>query len=433
MWEGILSAIDCCDQKLLSYYLKREPALVFEHNYQNETLLHFAARKPDASLTAELLKFGAKADIQDEFGWTPLHEAAAGNNEAVARLLIESHINLNILSRKSESSLMVAAKRNATGIMARLLTAGAKKQLTNRKGDTALHIAVNKGNLEATKVLLLAGAKTSVRNLEGYAPLHLAAIRGNLRCAELLLEFGADPDQPDHKGRSFLDIAGIFGKTIFIQLLKNQENHGKNEKTKVITLDKTTTLQEFYSDSTDQPGKKLRSTAENLINGLFWGHLTPVERINAGKILEVSLWFIVFPMLVYCLYQSFNLGYLPAIVSFSRSSDSLTLQHILNTGLIFLLSYSLITTEKGTFSLLHFFKDLRESIHFRVLHLSVIEILFSHHIPMNTDFVGNFITFWFWFVMLYSLSYMFWWTNIHMSSGNDMNEEVNNGQLAVQE
>jgi ankyrin repeat protein len=60
------------------------------------TPLHQAAAEGNASRTRELLKARADPNTQDDNGWTPLHFAAQAESAAVAELLIAAGGNLEI-------------------------------------------------------------------------------------------------------------------------------------------------------------------------------------------------------------------------------------------------------------------------------------------------------------------------------------------------
>lgn len=420
MWNRILYAIEKSDSRLLRFYLRRNPDLVFEQNYQNETLLHFAARLSSPEIITELIKHGARTDVQDEFGWTPLHEACNSCNEEAVLLMLQTGTNPNIFSRKQETPLHLAARKNATGIMVRLINAGAKKQLLNRRGDTPLHLAAAMGLKEASEVLLLAKANPSLRNLDGYAPLHLAATKGHLKCATILLQYGADPDQPDHKGRSFLDIAGIFGKTLFVKQIASSKQKSQTSS----SVNPSDQLAKFQVSEPVSPVNRARSYFQALIDGLIWGHASFSRSRPIMRLTELLLWFVVFPMLIYALFQSFYSGMLPPLIRLNHVNFGGLIQHGLSTILVFMLSYFLISTEIETVSVLHFFKDLREAIHFRVLHFLLIDLAFCHDLSFNLNLLGNFLIFWTIFLLLYVLSYLFWWTDVYLKEAMDSEFEA---------
>lgn len=129
MWERILSAIEVSDNQLVGFYLNTEAALVYEQNARNETLLHYAARYSDAGTITEFLMRGARPDVADDFGWTPLHEACRSGNEDAVTLFINTGINLNFVNQRRESPLHIAARHNFPRLAARLAEAGAEKNL----------------------------------------------------------------------------------------------------------------------------------------------------------------------------------------------------------------------------------------------------------------------------------------------------------------
>lgn len=412
MWEKMLYAIENSDSQLLKFYLNKFRAAVFERNYQDETLLHFAARAKDAVAVAELMAYGARADLQDSFGWTPLHEACNSGNEEAVILFLNSGINPNIRSRKLETPLHVATRRNSTSIMARLIGHGAKIHATNRNGDTALHIAAAKGFDKALELLLANHAKTNLRNLEGYAPLHLTAIKGHLKSAQILLKYGANPEQPDQKGRSYLDTAGIFGKKVFIDSMAARIDPEKISKD--FSEDRGELLDKYITHAPENSSKQeIRKSARLMIKGLVWGHKTEANNRKHYRLAELAMWFFIFPLLIFILFQSFRVGIVQPIVSFN---DANIMQHVFNTAIILLISFLMISSENETISILHFFKDLRESIFFRVLHLIIIDMAFCYELPLKMTFGNGFLLFWTGFVTLYIFSYSIWWLDIHLKN-----------------
>ena len=121
---------------------------------------------------------GADLNLQDEFGWTPLHRAAGSNkNPEIIKALVER---------------------------------GADPKAQDKHGFTPLHMAA--GGNENPKViaaLLEAGADLNAPEpARGQTPLHLAADSNfNPAIVALLLEAGADPRVQDNEGRTPLDLA----------------------------------------------------------------------------------------------------------------------------------------------------------------------------------------------------------------------------------
>ncbi|MBU1109601.1 MAG: ankyrin repeat domain-containing protein [Candidatus Riflebacteria bacterium] len=431
MWDRITSAIEGSDSKLLRFYLEQEPELIYEQNYHEETLLHHAAKNGDPTTIAELLKCGARADTPDDFGWTPMHEACKSRNEAAVALFIESGISLNLETNRQETPLHIAARHNACAIMARLLEVGAHPDVINKNGNTPLHLAAQKGFARAAEILLTAGANTRIRNVLGLTALHMTAIKGHFRCADALLINQANPHQLDDSGKTFLDIAEVCGKQEYINYIKVllEELEKQNRAAipgKVDTLVKKPALTDFYDNQALQPKNQFASCCKRIVNDLISGHGSHSYSSTLARGLESTLWFVVFPLLMFLLWKGFATGALPSIIALNLSVGNLVsaefMQAFANSLIVFIGSFLMVTTESESISPLHFFKDLREAVHFRVAHLLLIELFFYDKMNVNAAIVKDFAIFWAWFVMLYVLSYLIWWASVHTDTATATGE-----------
>jgi ankyrin repeat protein len=121
-----------------------------------------AAASGNLSKTKALLK--ANPDLvfsKDQYGYTPLHEAA-------------------FMGRKDEAELLLAN--------------GADVNATNNFFETPLHVAASQGHKDAAEVLLASNADVNAKNNFGTTPLHLAACMGHKDVSELLLAHRAEVD-----------------------------------------------------------------------------------------------------------------------------------------------------------------------------------------------------------------------------------------------
>ena len=143
----------------------------------------------DREIVELLLENGANPNQQDRHGSTPLHFAAASNQETLARLLI--------------------AKR-------------ADPDAKDEQGATPLHVCVQYGHdLSLCRLLLDAGADVNARDQWKDTPLHLAAEHGSEEVVSLLIAQGADlraknhldeipfVEARDEKIRAMLDVHGV--------------------------------------------------------------------------------------------------------------------------------------------------------------------------------------------------------------------------------
>lgn len=435
MWESIIGAIEGSDSQLVKFYLLQDPNLVYEQNYQNETLLHFAAKIGDPLTVNELISRGARADIPDAFGWTPLHEAVNSGREDIVALFITTGISLNPKTSKQETPLHSAARKNYHAIMARLLDGCAHKNPANKFGNTPLHLAAQFGFTRSVEVLLAAGANVNARNLEGSSPLHLAAIRGHTKCADLLLRNKANPEQLDKSNRTFFDIAEIFGNRLFIEFLlatiaEVKELNSTDGKIANEVLQCKSSLSEYFTD--EHPGllikkEKDKVYIENFFRDFIFGSGTG-RSSQLAKGIGVLLWFVIFPLLLFILWHGFSSNALSPIINIDLPAYNEIytnfIQTAINTLIVIMISYLFVSTDKAAISQLHFFKNLRESVPFRILHLAMLETYFFRNLVFNPEMARHFFIFWAWFFALYSFSFLIWWADTHYSESEEKKEDL---------
>lgn len=123
-----------------------QPAIDLEAQAMNgNTALMMAAFKNNRRAAEALLARGAKVNRS---GWTPLHYAAAGGSEDIARLLIARKAKLDAPSPRASGAytpLMMAAREAQPGMVRLLLEQGANPALKNTEGLNAAQIAERAG------------------------------------------------------------------------------------------------------------------------------------------------------------------------------------------------------------------------------------------------------------------------------------------------
>jgi hypothetical protein len=67
---------------------------------------------------------------------------------------------------------------------------------------------------------------------------------------------------------------------------------------------------------------------------------------------------------------------------------------------------------------------MRETVHFRVTHLLLIEVFFIGKLIVDAAFFTEFVIFWGWFLVLYVASYLAWWANTHTFTPTVENTEA---------
>ena len=201
-------------------------------NVRNEfgsTPVAQAAGIGDARMVQMLLDAGAEPEGVNPDGQTALMLAIRTGETAVVRTLIEAGANVNTVERfRSQTPLMwaAAAPRNEGEIVRLLLAAGADvtpraqyndwpSQITAEPraqyrpvgGLTPLLYAARGGCYECVDALILAGTSVDRPTPEGVTALMLALDNDHNEVAKLLLDRGANPDLWDWWGRTALYIA----------------------------------------------------------------------------------------------------------------------------------------------------------------------------------------------------------------------------------
>ncbi|XP_030631447.1 ankyrin repeat domain-containing protein 61-like [Chanos chanos] len=146
------------------------------------TALHLAVRFRALSAVAILGSHGAKINVSDKFGGTPLHIAAGVLNTKITSCLIEMGADVNMVVRHTGNSALHLA-----------VYAASRKLYGTLDAD-----------LECISVLLERGASVDALNKEGHTALHEACHSGAETIVNLLLKHGADINKLTTSGESCL-------------------------------------------------------------------------------------------------------------------------------------------------------------------------------------------------------------------------------------
>lgn len=166
-----------------------------------------------------LLSHGAKVDVADRLGQTPLHLAPTGE---IADLLLRKGINVNARSANGMTALFLAAVNGRADVVEVLLKKGSDPNARRADGATALHRAAAKGGKDVVELLLKHGANANAIMREDVTPLHLASTS---EVVNLLLKNGADVNARSADGATALHLAAGNGMKSVVELLLK---HGAN-------------------------------------------------------------------------------------------------------------------------------------------------------------------------------------------------------------
>jgi len=174
---------------MLSCYYKKPDVTALLLKYVDEISLFEASAVGKFDVVAHLLYTHPDAvnDYADD-GFTPLGLACYFGQFEVARYLVLKGADVNLPSDNGFRVFPIhsAAAGNYNEIARMLIDAGANVNVKQQAGATPLHSAAQNGNLELLIMLLENGADTEVRMEGGKLPADLAREKGFTEISEIL-------------------------------------------------------------------------------------------------------------------------------------------------------------------------------------------------------------------------------------------------------
>jgi ankyrin repeat protein len=185
------------------------------------TALLWATYNVDRELVHALLKKGAKANVTNHFGASPLAEAAKLGDIELLGALLDAGADPDSANQDGQTALMLASSVGAPKQVAELLIRhGANVNAVEAfRGQTALMWAAAGNHPDLVEVLVAHGASVNVRakfddwprqmtsepraqfrQTGGLTALLYAARSGCYRCAVAIVNAGADVNQPNPDG-----------------------------------------------------------------------------------------------------------------------------------------------------------------------------------------------------------------------------------------
>ena len=139
-------------------------------NWNQTPLIYAAAYTKDARHAQILIDAGANADIRDLDGMVALDWAAVSNNRAVAKVLVESNVDMANVDKQGNTTLTHAIRANRHEVLEELLsTVDFRESFTtlpsNVKGNT-LAVAAKYADLATLRQLLAAGFEPSEADVD---------------------------------------------------------------------------------------------------------------------------------------------------------------------------------------------------------------------------------------------------------------------------
>jgi hypothetical protein len=184
-----------------------------------------AIKRDDAGVIQQLLNRGFDPDTPDPSGEHGLLIALREPSPKVANVLIAwPKTNLNRLSEKGESPLMLAAINGQVELARKMI---AKDADVNKTGWTPLHYAASSGAIEMIKLLLEHHAFIDAESPNLTTPLMMAAMYGTAEAVKLLLDEGADASLRNQQGLTAMQFAQQASRRELAELLGRSARVGR--------------------------------------------------------------------------------------------------------------------------------------------------------------------------------------------------------------
>lgn len=139
---GLVFALRIGSYEAAAVLIDSPKLLVNAANPQGETALMMACLRGQQTLAARLLQRGAALNRD---GWSPLHYAAAGEDERMVMWLLQRGADVNATAPNGNTPLMMAAQTGASASVEILLARGADVNRLNGMNLSAADIAEQSG------------------------------------------------------------------------------------------------------------------------------------------------------------------------------------------------------------------------------------------------------------------------------------------------
>ena len=216
------------------------------------TSLHGQPPPENSSVAERLIERGAKVNIVDRHGLTPLHHAVTQGNTTLVQALLEKGASTS--AGRHSSPLYLACANGAEAVVELLLSRHADADARTEEQMTPLHVAAAHGYCRIVQLLLPHTEPLGVNAIcvGGWAPLHLACAGSRsaliyslaradqyklstrqtiaaptvdrCRVVNLLLSNGADVNQRSYSLKTALHLAAASGDANTICSLLSQED-----------------------------------------------------------------------------------------------------------------------------------------------------------------------------------------------------------------
>ena len=177
--------------------------IVSAEDEQRQQAVHHTARTGSIEIFNLLMSNGAKINVENSFGWQPLHIATAYGHLVLVKRLLEQGANVE---EKLGSSSIKSSQTH------KIVEAGYWAEARwPYPGSRPLHLACEYGHHEIAKYLISKGAKREATCSQGWQPLHHAAYIGSSSLVAMLIVSGVYPHATTNEGKTAQELGFCTG------------------------------------------------------------------------------------------------------------------------------------------------------------------------------------------------------------------------------
>lgn len=221
--------------------------LVNAEDERSQKPVHHAARIGSVEIFELLMSNGGKVDVENSFGWQPLHIATAYGHLALVERLLQQGINIEEKLGSTSFKKPQTHKLVEEGYWA--------EARWPYPGSRALHLACEYRQEQIANLLISKGAKLGASCSEGWQPLHHATYFGASALVDTLLHGGVNPHATTNEGKTASTIGFCQAGTEIPEeetkrielLLKEAMQRVKKQKAFKVALRKASTVQDKHN------------------------------------------------------------------------------------------------------------------------------------------------------------------------------------------
>lgn len=186
----------------------------------DKTALHRAVEMGYTAIADYLIKSGARLDIADRQGRTPVYYAVSNSYTGLIRLFVSKGETILVKDKYNNYAVLYALENGYTEPLDMALSPQNHLSAANAKelvGSTLLHSAVTAGSKKYVQYCLDKGVSIDARDRNGLTPLFKLFQRRRFELAPFLLEKGADVNAVDSTGNTPVFYAAAMGNLELFQ------------------------------------------------------------------------------------------------------------------------------------------------------------------------------------------------------------------------